>query len=50
MDKYIGILSNSPVFKDMDYLLPTINQKRAGFIPRPCGYDRALRWLRDVLV
>jgi hypothetical protein len=36
-------------FKDMDYLLPTITKDGLGFIPRPCAYERALTWLRDVL-
>jgi hypothetical protein len=50
LDKYVSLMISNPVFKSMDYFLPTINQDRSGFIPRPCGYDRSLRWLRDVLV
>ena len=31
----------------MDYLIPTINKDRTGFIPRPGTPDRSLRWLKD---
>ena len=34
----------------MDYLIPTINKDRTGFIPRPGTPDRSLRWLKDALV
>ena len=33
----------------MDYLIPTINKDRTGFIPRPGTPDRSLRWLKDAL-
>ena len=34
----------------MDYLIPTINKDRTGFIPRPGTPDRSLSWLKDALV
>ena len=40
----------SEEFCEMDYLIPTINKDRTGFIPRPGTPDRSLRWLKDALV
>ena len=40
----------SEEFREMDYLIPTINKDRTGFIPRPGTPDRSLRWLKDALV
>ena len=37
----------SEEFREMDYLIPTINKDRTGFIPRPGTPDRSLRWLKD---
>ena len=39
----------SEEFRKMDYLIPTINKDRTGFIPRPGTPDRSLRWLKDAL-
>ena len=39
----------SEEFREMDYLIPTINKDRTGFIPRPGTPDRSLRWLKDAL-
>jgi len=48
-NKFIRHMQRHDAFKDMDYLLPTITKDGLGFIPRPCAYERALTWLRDVL-
>ena len=37
-------------FKDMDFLIPTVNKDFNGLIARPSTPDRALRWLKDALV
>ena len=42
-------LARCPDFKDMDYLLPTPTKCRTGLIARPCGRDKALRWMRLIL-
>ena len=37
-------------FKEMDFLIPTVNKDFNGLIARPSTPDRALRWLKDALV
>ena len=35
--------------KIMDFSIPTISRNWKGLIPRPCSYNRALRWLKEAL-
>ena len=49
-NKFIRHMQRHEAFAQLDYLLPTVTKDGLGFIPRPCAYERALTWLRDVLV
>jgi hypothetical protein len=33
----------------MDFSIPTISRDWKGLIPRPCSYNRSLRWLKEAL-
>ena len=49
LEKWWKRFRASEEFREMDYLIPTINKDRTGFIPRPGTPDRSLRWLKDAL-
>ena len=46
LEKWWKRFRASEEFREMDYLIPTINKDRTGFIPRP---GTPLRWLKDAL-
>ena len=47
--KMMKVMSEHPTLQEMDYLLPTLGREGTGFIQRPGGYDRCLRWFRSSL-
>ena len=49
LEKWWKRFRASEEFREMDYLIPTINKDRTGFIPRPGTPDSSLRWLKDAL-
>ena len=49
LDKFLNMLKQVSNWMEQDFLLPAVNKERTGFYPRPCSYDRALRWLREAL-
>ena len=38
------------VFKDVDFIIPTISKDYQGLIPRPGAPERSLKWLKEALV
>ena len=49
LDKFLTMLKQVSNWAEQDFLLPAVNKERTGFYPRPCSYDRALRWLKEAL-
>jgi hypothetical protein len=45
MDKF----ASHPKLAQIDFMVPTMSRELKEFIPRPCSYSRALRWLKEAL-
>ena len=43
-------LAKMEVFKDIDFIIPTISKDYQGLIPRPGAPERSLKWLKEALV